>query len=191
MSAPPTAAVETSAQVGVPPPVSTLLHTPLPSASASFNLPDPFPPTYVPGQFPSRPSSPGTTSTPSPHHAIFKHFQNLTRPQRLQFIENLYKAQFNLVERLEVLRLRLYQNQVEGLGLQKSTQKAFEQEQAAKEEDERWKPIDDKLTKLLADLQYWGTYVEPYEPAEFHEYQIAYQNYLHDGPSEFERVEIG
>lgn len=191
MSAPPTTAVDAGSLAGATVPISPFQQTNPLISSAALNPHDQTQSNPTSTPLPSLPHNPVTSTVLSPHHAIFTHFYNLTRPQRQAFIENLYKAQFGLVERLETLRLRLYQNQVEVLGLQMHPiQKSTEQDQLAKDEDEKWTVVDEKLTKLLVDLQYWGTYVEPYEPTEFHDYQLSYQQYQQNRPSEFERVEI-
>ncbi|KAH9810691.1 hypothetical protein DFH28DRAFT_932797 [Melampsora americana] len=191
MSAPPTTAVDAGPLPGAAPSISPFQPTNPLLPSAALNPQDQTQSNSTSTTLPSLPHNPLASTVPSPHHAIFTHFYNLTRSQRQAFVDNLYKAQFGLVERLETLRLRLYQNQVEVLGLQTHPiQKSIEQDQLVKYEDEKWTVVDEKLTKLLVDLQYWGTYVEPYEPSEFHDYQLSYQQYQQNRPSEFERVEI-
>ncbi|EGG10158.1 uncharacterized protein MELLADRAFT_76971 [Melampsora larici-populina 98AG31] len=191
VSAPPTTAVDAGPLLGAAAPISPFQQTNPLISSAVLNSHDQTQSNPTSTTLPSTPQNTLPSTVPSPHHAIFTHFCNLTRSQRQAFVDNLYKAQFGLVERLETLRLRLYQNQVEVLGLQMHPiQKSFEQDQLAKYEDEKWTVVDEKLTKLLVDLQYWGTYVEPYEPTEFQDYQLSYQHYQQNRQSEFERVEI-
>ncbi|KAG0151034.1 hypothetical protein CROQUDRAFT_37241 [Cronartium quercuum f. sp. fusiforme G11] len=191
-SAPPVAQAETGSHAGVSPTISDLLSTGPPGLPPPVHSLDPNFPAASSGPLPSQPPSLSNLTDGFLHMPIFTHFYNLTRPQRQAFVENLYKAQFNLVERLETLRLRLYNNQIDVLGLQRIPgHKNAGDDSMTQEEDERWKVVDDKLTKLLAELQYWGTYSEPYEPSEFQEYQAVYQNFQQSGPSEYERVEIG
>ncbi|KAI8452541.1 hypothetical protein BY996DRAFT_3201186 [Phakopsora pachyrhizi] len=136
-------------------------------------------------------SNPNSAPIPGLHSSqlLWSHFSNLNREQRTCFIENLTKAQFCLIERLDVLRSRIYSQQLRLNGFQSFAHQdlvSADQSSLIEEQDLAWIPVDRSLTQLLNDLQYWGNFQDSVESKD----NLNQRDLSPDPISEYMRVEI-
>ncbi|MBW0471931.1 hypothetical protein O181_011646 [Austropuccinia psidii MF-1] len=130
------------------------------------------------------------TVSNSPFHLLINHLSSISSEQRDSFIENLLKAQFLLIERLESLRHQLAQNQSLLINID-FNQISLKNDQAHKLQLESWKLVEEKLIKLLTDLKYWGHHSDLNPSDLTQQLSSNLKDLGNDQSNQFERLEIG
>lgn len=158
VSAPPTATVAlpalSSAPVAsssTPTPPSLLASTPIQPNPPHPQGNENDPPNFLSGSAPSDPDTHASNSFPA--HSFIGHFSCLTSYGKLNFIQNMLQAQFKIVERVDLLRRQIHNHHLQLVGINTLGHKKSvpSQDQLARDEQD-WKLLDRKLTKLLFDL---------------------------------------
>ena len=194
--------------VSAPPAPTTNLPvptSPLPSSfrSVSQSFANLSTPTNAPGEnepplFPlSRTSfSPipnrSTSATNSPGVLFNTYFSGLTAYGRYSFIQNIFQAQFKIVERLDFLRRQLHNQHLKLLGIShplKNSNVVSDPNQSDRNENE-WRMIEGKLIKLLTELKFPPPYSGHADSANSEQLPTQVDPLLPDECNEFKRVEI-
>lgn len=195
--------------LSAPPTAST--HPPIPntssiSASSSSPLPSSLrPSSNIPNltnpQGPNEPASllfrPNLATPPNvsetfslstPAQLFNAYFSGLTAYGRIHFIQNIFQAQFKVVERLDFLRQQLHHNHLKLLGISRPSN--ITDPNQSNTNDKEWKRIEEKLISLLVELKF------PHPYSGLAESATSQPLLAEDAPclpvecSEFKRVEI-
>jgi len=171
--------------------------SPLPSSLRSSanipNLTNPLGPNEPPSllfrpNLVTPPNASEPSSLSSPAQLFNAYFSGLTAYGRIHFIQNIFQAQFKVVERLDFLRRQLHHNHLKLLGISRPSN-TTDLNQSNKN-DKEWKRIEEKLISLLIELKFPHPYSGHAESATSQPLLAEDDPCLPLECSEFKRVEI-